>query len=733
MTTPVQIDFTALLLGTLGYTEDEFVSLGYEDTSGRFRTAVYSPPDALAAAHKLPATANCYFGVNPISGPARRDAGRGTADDVTRVAALVADIDVKPGACATFNVAKAIAAELGVLLGTKPSVIVYSGGGIHAYWAISDGHITKGDNTARALLKRWGRLVAVVAGNHGVKLDSVYDLPRMLRLPGSMHNKTSEPIPVTAHLDNGGPLTLDEVAERLDEYGIPERPDDTANDTEPVVPPEDWRWADRTCGYVATMIGGYGTDNPKKGRNPWLLSQKVRLACAHRLGCITEADYRLAAKDLEARFAEVVASNQFGTPRKVKKFEFRDADKCAIRKAAAKTDEQARAELGDHTHDTAAAPPAEGEGRFFSRDGLRAKDLAEAVMADIVCGHGTTDQRFYTYQNGVWTPDSGQIEGAVARLLGNRYRGAHARNALDLIRLSPATTRITCDPVPQYINVRNGMLDWASGRLHPHTPELCSTVQLPIDYQPDADCPRFLDFIAQVLPEDCYTPTADSPGFIWEVLGYAAYSGNPLHIAILLFGKGRNGKGTLIRLLKRMLGERNCSTVGLHELAENRFRTATLFGKLANLAGDLDSRWLNNTAVFKAITGGDSVQGEHKYGAVFDFAPWALPFYSANKAFGAADSSEGWVARWVVIPFPSSFLGREDRGLDARLQADDELAGVFRRAAQALPVLMARGRLPEPDSVQEAKRQFVAASDAIRSWVDEHCTLEPQAWMPRPG
>ena len=58
--------------------------------------------------------------------------------------------------------------------------------------------------------------------------------------------------------------------------------------------------------------------------------------------------------------------------------------------------------------------------------------------------------------------------------------------------------------------------------------------------------------------------------------------------------------------------------------------------------------------------GGDHIQGEHKYGAVFDFTPWAVPVYSANEAFGSADSSEGWWARWVVVPFPTSFLGRED-------------------------------------------------------------------------
>jgi putative DNA primase/helicase len=227
-----------------------------------------------------------------------------------------------------------------------------------------------------------------------------------------------------------------------------------------------------------------------------------------------------------------------------------------------------------------------------------------------------------------------------------------------------------------------------------------------------------------VLPDDCLS-------FIWELIGYTLYSGNPLHVAVLLYGKGRNGKGTLIRVLKRLLGEYNVSTVGLHELTENRFRTATLFGKLANLAGDLDSRWLDNTATFKAITGGDAVQGEHKYGAVFDFTPWALPFYSTNKAFGSSDSSEGWVARWVVVPFPTSFLGREDRGLDARLQTDAELRGILRRGIEALPALMARGRFDEPESVRNAKSDFIARSDAVRSWVDEQCLLDPDAWTPR--
>ena len=49
------------------------------------------------------------------------------------------------------------------------------------------------------------------------------------------------------------------------------------------------------------------------------------------------------------------------------------------------------------------------------------------------------------------------------------------------------------------------------------------------------------------------------------------------------------------------------------------------------------------------------------------------------------------MVRWVVVPFPNSFTGREDRDLDAELQTDAELRGVMARGIAALPALMARG------------------------------------------
>ena len=134
-------------------------------------------------------------------------------------------------------------------------------------------------------------------------------------------------------------------------------------------PPADWQWAATTCWYAGAMIDGWATDTPAKGRHPWLVSSHIRLACAHRLGCITEADYARGSRGLDERFDWLTRNTE--PRREPKRYEVsgqkHSAREYGITKAAAKTDEQARVELGGHTHPTAngAAPPRDEHGDFW--------------------------------------------------------------------------------------------------------------------------------------------------------------------------------------------------------------------------------------------------------------------------------------------------------------------------------------------------------------------------------
>ena len=105
-------------------------------------------------------TVDVWSSVNPTAGPARADCGRGTAEQVTRLAGLWADLDVKPGACADIATAEAIIDELSALLGPRPAVVVFSGHGLQPHWVVEDGDITDTFTTDDA-----AALLAVSAGS----------------------------------------------------------------------------------------------------------------------------------------------------------------------------------------------------------------------------------------------------------------------------------------------------------------------------------------------------------------------------------------------------------------------------------------------------------------------------------------------------------------------------------------------------------------------------------------
>lgn len=326
-----------------------------------------------------------------------------------------------------------------------------------------------------------------------------------------------------------------------------------------------------------------------------------------------------------------------------------------------------------------------------------------------------TDGRVWRYQRGVYVPDGpgeDTIDARVVRMLKDAYRPAHSAVARHVaLAHMPA---IRCDPIEGLINFPNGLLDWRTGAWYYHSPDTLSTVQLGVSWDPAATCPEFDKWLAQVVPADCIE-------LVWELLAYLCYSGNPLHVAVLLLGGGRNGKGTLLRVIDALLGKANITSVSLHDLVNTRFRTAQLFGKLANIAGDIDAHYIENTAIFKAITGGDLVQGEHKGRDPFDFTPWAVPVFSANTVPPSADTTAGYMSRWLVIPFPNSFAGREDRTIEPRLHA--ELPGILAKALRKLPVLLNRGRFALGDSATEAKAEFTRRVDQVRHWLHESCEL----------
>lgn len=346
----LQIGFDEVL-ETLGGSDDEFTGVCHQRVGGRFMSAVVPSAHASAVVYSLPDEANVWFSINPTTGPARDGGSRGSERDVTRWAALYLDVDVKEGAFQDLGKAEEFIDRVSELIGTRPSVVIHSGHGLQPLWAIEDGRLDTPDARDRAcqLSRRFGRLAATVAEKYSASLDTVSDLARILRVPGTTNWKdTDYPVGACAQRDTGGPLSVERIEEFLDEW-CPRIDSDTPALGEMVSSPSDWQFGSGTCAYVAKMVTAWRADRPRDGRHQWLMDRCVRLEAAHRLGCITEVDRDAALRSVEEalrHWCQVLDPS-----REVQPGEVGGGFRWAVQRVSTMTDTEARAQLGCHRHD----------------------------------------------------------------------------------------------------------------------------------------------------------------------------------------------------------------------------------------------------------------------------------------------------------------------------------------------------------------------------------------------
>lgn len=345
----------AQLLDLLGIDTSERVAICSQKPGGTFTATVpRDRADAVALATSSTYVDRCdvWFGVNPVELPAGQS-GRGGDEHVRRAVALFADIDIKQGGVGGTEVANTVTKEISAALGQFPTAVVFSGHGGHAYWVLDpedDGwtlDTTAKRSAAQAIYRRFHRLCVDIAAAYGGNVDNVSQLSRILRVPGTRNRKDPDaPIRVKLYtwpFGTGGPLSLAEVAEALDAYGVPELAEDSARVGEVICPPESWEFGSDTDPYVAAMVAGWATDTPKS-RHGWLVSQATRLACAHRLGLVSVEDHDNAVAALDARFTSLLG--QHGEPRKPTPGEVAGALAWGTLRAAAMTDDQAAEDIG---------------------------------------------------------------------------------------------------------------------------------------------------------------------------------------------------------------------------------------------------------------------------------------------------------------------------------------------------------------------------------------------------
>lgn len=254
----------------------------------------------------------------------------------------------------------------------------------------------------------------------------------------------------------------------------------------------------------------------------------------------------------------------------------------------------------------------------------------------------------YVYDEGIYVNNKDSVEYAmiqhIPNLLSNKRREVY--EYLKIINQYDSTLANE-----RYIVFRNGVLDVRTEELHLHSPEFIITNKIPHDYNANA-----YDELTDKILNKISCDDKEIRMLLEEMVGYTMYRRNELGKAFILTGEKSNGKSTFLKMIKHMLGRINYSSLDLNELGE-RFKTAELNGKLANIGDDIDNEYIKDVGVFKKLVTGDTLNVERKHEGPFDMDNYAKFIFSANDIpkLGNGKGIGAIMRRMVIVPFNATF------------------------------------------------------------------------------
>ncbi|MBI4064536.1 MAG: hypothetical protein HY401_09605 [Elusimicrobia bacterium] len=322
--------------------------------------------------------------------------------------------------------------------------------------------------------------------------------------------------------------------------------------------------------------------------------------------------------------------------------------------------------------------------------------------------------RLLLYENGVFRNGESKARTLAHKFLNYLSKPDRLDSTVALLKESTKIEEAKLNPrAMDLINVENGMLEWRTGRLLPHSKDFISTFQIHAVYDPQAQCPIVERFLEDVFPPDAL-PLAE------EMPGYLLLPTTRHQKAFMLVGPGANGKSTYLALLEAMLGEENVSHVALQEMGENRFVVAELLGKLANIYSDIPAKALEQSDIFKAVVAGDSIKAERKFQHPFNLKPCARLLFSANEPPPSKDLTPAFFRRWHIIPFINRFEGvRADKNLLAKLTTPEGRSVLLNHALAGLKRLESNQGFTDCPSVLAATEKYRKQCDNVYEFTRE--------------
>jgi putative DNA primase/helicase len=298
------------------------------------------------------------------------------------------------------------------------------------------------------------------------------------------------------------------------------------------------------------------------------------------------------------------------------------------------------------------------------------------------------------------------------------------------------------DRNPYLLNFRNGTLDLKDGTLHKPRREDLITKLVHFDFDRQAKCPLFLEFLHRIMGAGPDASEADLErasrlvSYLQKCFGYSLTGDVSEKVVFCLFGAGNNGKTTLLEAIRFVLAEYSTQVL-IDSLM--RYHSRESNASLADLADLRGARFVTTSEAeegqrlavgkLKYLTQGmGKIKTCRKYENPIEFTATHKLFLDANHKPVIRGGEKAIWNRLKPIPFTVTIPDEEiDKGMLEKLKA--EAVGILAWLVEGCRRWKSEG-LGDTPEVAEASAAWQAESDRFAEFLEEECELEADAWIP---
>jgi len=284
------------------------------------------------------------------------------------------------------------------------------------------------------------------------------------------------------------------------------------------------------------------------------------------------------------------------------------------------------------------------------------------------------------------------------------------------------------DSNPGLLPLANGMLDVETRVLREHSPKHLNTYCLPYGYDPKATCPRFDQFLREVLLTEEDEPCQEWIDQLYEWTGYCLIPSYRAETILVNVGEGGNGKSLYEKMVQEIVGADQCVALDLKQLAGNHaeYELASVFGKLVAFINEPQPKHLSDCIEsLKKISSGDQIKGRMPAERPFSYTPYARLMINCNEMPNTKDPTMAMKRRLLFLNWRRANKSNNDRELEDTLRT--EVPGILNRALDGLDRLRERKwQFVETDASMALRGDHFQSEDSIAQFLESSCECDPK-------